>query len=830
MRKSIIFTLGLMLGVFGMTGCSKDAANEHINGDVKEFTLISHAAAPDTRMVIEGDKTHGFNTAWEDGDKIGVYATDYVAGEEATNNLLYTCNHYQTAATGSDGKATFTGTIWSTGSNEFNLFAYYPYTSGSTYKDTDYQTGVDCTITDTQTMNGNSFDKSCAYMVAKTGLSVKTSAANDAYDIGNWQFRHVTAFINLSTKAISATGVSGDEIVKSATIEAVGIETNPTLAGSFQFNLENGEMTFGETPKSAVTVTVPDGTTLAGLSAWFVTNPFTLTADDELEIVINTNAHIIKKNVTIAKSFEAANAYTLNLTIDDKCTVSDAPVEPVTKWIKVTSLGDITDGEYVFSSYITASGYGYGYLPNPANTSSVPLYTTIENVSADGTELTAVTDDMIWQFTGTTSAMTIQNADSKYLYTNDNSNKGVRVGTTSCTWQIATVTGTGGFTFKNTTSNRYLAVYINNGGTPLDWRCYTSASTGTTANSNNSTIILFKKTTVTLDPSINVTDVAGVPARGGEGTTTYTITNFANDNVTVKSVSGCVTAATKTADGTITYTVAPNYTGEATSGTIVLESAANRVSATINVLQLADTFKAARTTVELDATAGAKTNVLISSDYDWTIDTSNLTGASVIPMEFVYNPDVTEPTNKEITILVTDANTGETSRDLGSFDIIRVDGKTITVTVTQKAPGAAAEKTATFEFSKLGWANGVAIATPAVVDDITITFDKATASNATAYYNTGAAVRMYPKSTCAVKGGNITKIEITYEQNKAASGICSLTPSAGSFDISDWSTAGTATWTGSGEPTFTVASTNNGALRVSKMVVTYEKPVNHTSN
>lgn len=133
---------------------------------------------------------------------------------------------------------------------------------------------------------------------------------------------------------------------------------------------------------------------------------------------------------------------------------------------------------------------------------------------------------------------------------------------------------------------------------------------------------------------------------------------------------------------------------------------------------------------------------------------------------------------------------------------------------------AVEEKTAEFVFSEFKWKNGVAVSN-ATKDDIIITFSKGGASSNSAYYDDGTAIRMYPKSTFKVVGGTITKIEFTYAQNKSTKGICSLSANIGSIDETAW-TGGVATWTGSGEPTFTVVSTNNGGLRVSKLVVYYE--------
>ena len=309
--NKIIFAVVATLGMLGMAGCTKDAINDHAD-DVEEFMLTSYAAAPDTRMVINGDKQSGFATAWEAGDKIGVYAMP--ESTEGIDNIYFTCNKPHTAKV-TNGTATFTGLIRSTNNADYNLFAYYPYTPGSGV-DEPYQLAVECSIATTQTMNGNSFDKSCAYMVAKTGKTINTEKNKSNTETVNWQFRHTVTFINLTTKSISVTSISGDEIVKSVAIEAA----DKTLAGDFLFNLENGAMTFTE-PQSAITTIVPNNTKLSDLSAWLVANPFELTVADNFIVTITTNLHKITKTVHLAKSFDAANVYTLNLAIDNQCAV-----------------------------------------------------------------------------------------------------------------------------------------------------------------------------------------------------------------------------------------------------------------------------------------------------------------------------------------------------------------------------------------------------------------------------------------------------------------------------------------------------------------------------
>ena len=305
--NKIIFAVVAMLGMLEMAGCTKDTADARID-DV--FTLISYAAAPDTRMVINGDKQSGFATAWEAGDKIGVYAMP--ESTEGVNSAYFTCNQSH-QCTIDKGIATFKGDIRSTNKADYNLFAYYPYTRDSDENDTAYQRGVKCAIATSQTMNGNSFDKTCAYMVAKTGRTINTNYNTKTID---WQFRHTVAFININTKSITTTDVNGAEIVERVKIEAAG----KTLGGNFLFNLENGAMTFTES-QSAITTTVPSKTKLSDLSAWFVTNPFELTQTDNFVVTIVTDTHAITKTVHIDKAFKAANVYTLNLTIDSSCSI-----------------------------------------------------------------------------------------------------------------------------------------------------------------------------------------------------------------------------------------------------------------------------------------------------------------------------------------------------------------------------------------------------------------------------------------------------------------------------------------------------------------------------
>ena len=102
------------------------------------------------------------------------------------------------------------------------------------------------------------------------------------------------------------------------------------------------------------------------------------------------------------------------------------------------------------------------------------------------------------------------------------------------------------------------------------------------------------------------------------------------------------------------------------------------------------------------------------------------------------------------------------------------------------------ESSETLDFSAQNYANGKKIES-LTVGNVTVSFSKGSGSTDPAYYNTGTAVRCYPKNTMTVTAKDITKIEFTFGSGDNSNPI---TPNTGTFNGS--------TWTGSAdEITFT---------------------------
>ena len=119
----------------------------------------------------------------------------------------------------------------------------------------------------------------------------------------------------------------------------------------------------------------------------------------------------------------------------------------------------------------------------------------------------------------------------------------------------------------------------------------------------------------------------------------------------------------------------------------------------------------------------------------------------------------------------------------------------------------------TIDFSAQGYTNAQQ------VTETTGTVVKATFTNggtATAYYTTGAAVRVYNGGTMSITadGNEITKIVYTYELNGTATASVAGKNNAGTYNTT------TKTWTGSDTEVVLTAGTAKH-VRISKVVVTY---------
>ena len=113
--------------------------------------------------------------------------------------------------------------------------------------------------------------------------------------------------------------------------------------------------------------------------------------------------------------------------------------------------------------------------------------------------------------------------------------------------------------------------------------------------------------------------------------------------------------------------------------------------------------------------------------------------------KYVKNDVVTPEINQNSQIVSIDGNTGGGGTEPGGGGGGEVSGNAISV-----------------NFSSLGLSNQEKVSTLTLNDGTTLTFDGGGNSNSPAYYNTGTALRMYPKNTMTINAGSkkIAAIEI----------------------------------------------------------------------
>lgn len=148
-------------------------------------------------------------------------------------------------------------------------------------------------------------------------------------------------------------------------------------------------------------------------------------------------------------------------------------------------------------------------LPNDggASTPKAPTVTVSGNqLSGDPAK------NLLWNIGGDSSGYILYPAGqtAKWLFHN-NSNSGVRIGTTAATY---TIDNTG--YLKDSNYGRYLGVYLSN----PDWRCYTN----TTGNTANQTLGFYVKSSGAASTTYYTTEISSTPAEcTHENTTTTTV-------------------------------------------------------------------------------------------------------------------------------------------------------------------------------------------------------------------------------------------------------------------------------------------------------------------
>lgn len=459
--KKYSLLMGLMCAALSITSCSKDNTETFDKPKGYEFELY---AAPQTRTEVDG-----LDMKWSANDAMNVFhalpgTTNYSANDQFTVSDIE----------GGVFKGTITDTEFDP-NGTYDWYAVYPYSKymaspaesnsgsyfvvGSKNINTQQQTGID--------NQAHICGENIPLYGKATGVTESPRLV----------MHHIATLFRIN---VTNTG-SADLNVTGITLTSA----SENLIGSYYFDIT------GETPvltpyrddyvSKTATLNITDGVVApdATGSFYLATRAFTAPEGEQLTLTVTANGETVEKVATLSKetTFAAGKINKLNVNMA-------AAAEQAATWEKVTSLDDITAGEYIIVN-------GDYFLPT-TTTNSAPAIHSLESqgISFVNDSYTGIVPDIAkWTFTGTNTAMTITNSGGNYLYGEDDS-KGIGVGSTSgTTWAFEVYND--GFAMKNT-SGRYCAIYVNNDNEPDGWRSYTSRN-ATNYKINGGILYIYKK-------------------------------------------------------------------------------------------------------------------------------------------------------------------------------------------------------------------------------------------------------------------------------------------------------------------------------------------------
>ena len=433
---------------------------------------------------------------------------------------------------------------------KYTLFAVSPLARFVSVKmESDY---IRFRVPGSQIPSATSCDATAQVLIAQSEASETVSG----FDVA---FKHATAYGKFSFVNVAEGGTVTGVTIKSADV---------ALAGRYVYAPSTKTISFLDEAVYEINLTTNTTTDL-----WFACGPAQVQGK-KLTFIINTDKGDLEKEVTMPGNFVAGKVATFKI---DMAGIDYPVVEEVIQYKKVTSLAEITAGEYVIVHEVNSKMF---VLPNTTATakSQVSQIQLSSKATINSDILTNVKDEVKWVLTGSTSAMKIRSyANEKdYLYTT-NDNNGLRISpndsSSTITWAIEAYKT--GFSIKDSKNSRYCGVYTS--GT--DWRTYTTHHSN--YGSNGAALTFYKKvaggseggeTPSSPAPELTITTSAPIEvgAEGDVATVAYNITNPVDDkSVTASADQTWVNTFDYTVAGEVSFLVDAN-TGAAREATVTL--------------------------------------------------------------------------------------------------------------------------------------------------------------------------------------------------------------------------------------------------------------------
>ena len=750
MKKSLFTAAGLMSLALAFSSCQKEPVETLPAVSEPNFELFAQPVSTKTT-------NDGLDTKWYDGDAINVF-------HAAAGSTTYVNDGQFSLKDAGTGK--FDGTVNGLDADaSYDWYAFYPYVSqivtpANTSKGWATVGGV------TQTQSGND---SMTHLAGKACPLYGVAAGVASNETPSIVMNHLASVIK-----VNVTNTSGEDL----TVSSVAFTGTEDIAGTYYINFAASPVTYTSSGKDYVsttaTLTVNGGEAIAhGSSAAFyiALKPFTAKSGSTLKLSVNG----YEKDITIPSdvTFTAGHIKTLGFNFNKK--VLDCVTLP---W----SI-DGTGGSSVWKNTVGLSQNGLGSDYKDNNKPYLTKFDTTNDYVQVKYDSPASTVKFSVKMIGgaTTSYMTVL---------------GSADGSTFAEIEKFEIGATQGSELHFTTSNeidesyRFIRLLFTKG-----------------SNIGLGAVEITKDST---DPAITADNITDVSARGvSNQTLVYSISNAVEG--AVLSVSGddeVVTAID--VDGEVIYDVAANKTASDREGAITLTYAKDGVTLaekTVKVQQLAPVFKVSRASVELDAAAGSKTTVTVTSDFDWAAAiASSSTGFTFSPDAYTWQ----EGGKETVTITASADNASESgTATLGTITFTNTEtGQEATVTVTQKssyvAPTTGKTITITFNGGQ-GQKDGLTWES----SPIKIVANKGEGSNAPNEHAKDKQLRFYAKNTLTISGATITKVEFVGTVKK--------------FSANEGAIASdNKTWTGTSS-NLVITNTDSAQAKLNSITITYEE-------
>ncbi len=723
MKKLFKSMMLVAAAAMGFTACSKDATEEF--EPVAQATETITLSTDITRTTLNEGRTQ---LQWVVGDQFAVYT------DKGTKNTPVT---YTEGATNFDIEVAL-------GSQ--TVYAYYPYFDK---QDISYgQTHVSMYVTSTQkqskagVFDGNVNDYA---MVAKGEI--------DADRHVSLTFRPVACAMALNIYG----GQAGEQV------ESVTFNPGIVCAGQhlMDITVDNPVYTAAEGKATSVTVTLTEPFEAVGEKPadpkTFANQVYAVVARKAYEgatftVKTSLNTYTFKTASTLDLT---TDFFTMNLNLAKGET--PAPPSEDDVFVKIASLSDLTDGEYVITGVNNGTYYA---LPVPSASSA----------KISGAEIT-VTNDQITSRDAVGKIWTIEKTGdyyslycgSIYLYHSNGGSSGTDLASGTAQtypWSITYTSNVFRFAGVNKSAIKTRGMLFN-----TEKKQFGGYALSNLTSSGYCGLTLFKK--ISNEPQPTTPHIAVNPIEAaivGEtavSTTAYEVRNSASA-ATVTGVDGTVvTSASIDAEG-LHYTVAPNYTGADRTGSISLALVDDSaVTASIEVEQAADIFTIETETITLGNTVeNGAVSVKVTSTYPWIIDNSDT--------RYTVSPETYEGENttgvKNITITPAVANEGAEALVYNPFTITRVTDETpekvITVDVSQQ--GKSLDSSISFDFTSVSSTmDGGKTDYTKTVNPITLTGSLGSNTNNAPREHKEGSLRFYANNTLNLTGATITKVVMT---------------------------------------------------------------------